>query len=180
VVGRIAQHRAQQERDIAASPARSKHLNGNSEGRRLRAGIVRPIIEWSRFPCIVSSYVIRADACCIGHNRGRRLVDFRPSRNPIRIPLPCRRARSSRGPTVSKRAALSGFSFPSDDDEKFRGGRGKRVNRPPPLRLLTISYTNLRFAAIWLVGVLRVMDDYGTAACGAKRPSAADRASNST
>jgi hypothetical protein len=30
-------------RDIAASPARSKHLNGNSEGRRLRAGIVRPI-----------------------------------------------------------------------------------------------------------------------------------------
>jgi hypothetical protein len=24
-----------------------------------------------------------------------------------------------------------GFSFPSDNDEEFRGGRGKRVNRPP-------------------------------------------------
>jgi hypothetical protein len=47
VVGRIVQGHAPQERDIAASPARSKHLDGNSEGRRLRAGIVRPIIDWS-------------------------------------------------------------------------------------------------------------------------------------
>jgi hypothetical protein len=102
------------------------------------------------FRCIMSSYVIRADACCIRHNRGRRLVDFRPSRNPIRIRLPCRRERASRGPTVSKRAASSGFSFPSDDDEKFRGGRGKRVNRPPlPISRFcapTCDLLRLRFA----------------------------------
>jgi hypothetical protein len=36
VVGRIVQRRAPQERDIAASPARSKHLNGNWEGGRIR------------------------------------------------------------------------------------------------------------------------------------------------
>lgn len=30
-----------------------------------------------------------------------------------------------------KRTASGGFSFPPDDDEEFRGGRGKRVSRPP-------------------------------------------------
>ena len=31
----------------------------------------------------------------------------------------------------SRESGLSGgFSFPPDDDEEFRGGRGKRVNRP--------------------------------------------------
>jgi len=31
-----------------------------------------------------------------------------------------------------ERTPSGGFSFPPDDDEEFRGGRGKRVNRPPP------------------------------------------------
>jgi hypothetical protein len=39
-----------------------------------------------------------------------------------------------------------GFSFPPDDDEEFRGGRGKRVNRPP-LPFPTIFYACLRSAA---------------------------------
>src|SRR5882757_645725 len=44
---------------------------------------------------------------------------------------------------------------------------GSGVRFAPPLRLLTISYANLRFAAIWLVGVLRVMSGYGMCAPGA-------------
>src|ERR1700751_326062 len=48
-----------------------------------------------------------------------------------------------------KRAASGGFSFPPDDEEEFRGGRGKRVNRPPlPIvRFCTPPYDSLRFSA---------------------------------
>jgi hypothetical protein len=45
------------------------------------------------------------------------------------------RARFSRVHLAPKwapdRTPSGGFSFPPDDDEEFRGGRGKRVNRPP-------------------------------------------------
>jgi hypothetical protein len=56
-----------------------------------------------------------------------------------------------------------------EEDIAGPAGVGKSGSAPP-LRLLTISYAKLRFAAIWLVGVLRVMSGYGMAACGAKRP----------
>ena len=45
------------------------------------------------------------------------------------------RARFSRVHLAQKwapeRTASGRFSFPPDDDEEFREGRGKRVNRPP-------------------------------------------------
>jgi hypothetical protein len=47
-----------------------------------------------------------------------------------------------------ERTPSSGFSFPSDDDEEFRGGRGKRVNRPPPAAKTAILCAKLRFATI--------------------------------
>lgn len=48
-----------------------------------------------------------------------------------------------------KRTASGGFSFPPDDDEEFRGGRGKRVSRPPAtkknLGFSLSSRSNLNF-----------------------------------
>ena len=58
------------------------------------------------------------------------------------------RARFSRVHLAQKwapeRTASGGFSFPPDDDDEFRGGRGKRVNRPPdsnPRRFTRGSFT---------------------------------------
>jgi hypothetical protein len=49
------------------------------------------------------------------------------------------RARFSRVHLAQKwapeRTPSGGFSFPADDDEEFRGERGKRVNRPPDSNL---------------------------------------------
>ena len=55
---------------------------------------------------------------------------FRPLSRRSRV-----RARFSRVHLAQKwapkRTASGGFSFPPDDDEEFRGGRGERVNRSP-------------------------------------------------
>src|ERR1700739_770621 len=93
------------------------------------------------------------------------------------------RARFSRVHLAQKwapeRTASGRFSFPPDDDEEFRGRRGKRGNRPPArlshhfLRLPTICCEFARtinaprhpdFAS-----GLRVMGGYGMAAVGAER-----------
>jgi hypothetical protein len=58
-------------------------------------------------------------------------------------------------PFGSERNGLSGgFSFPPDDDEEFRGGRGKRVNRPSATKT-TILSAKLRYSAISYCSWLR-------------------------
>jgi hypothetical protein len=70
---------------------------------------------WMRLIFRVSSIA----GLCLGLSRRRSLVRARFSRVHLAHKW------------TPKRTPSGGFSFPPDDDEEFRGGRGKRVNRPP-------------------------------------------------
>jgi hypothetical protein len=103
--------------NLAGSNGPSKSMNFRPKIFRAMASIssLAFVSGWMRLIFRVSSIA----GLCLGLSRRRSLVRARFSRVHLAHKW------------TPKRTPSGGFSFPPDDDEEFRGGRGKRVNRPP-------------------------------------------------